>query len=138
MTDLVYIMGHGYSGSTLLTFLLGSHPGIATIGELGIAPRGKTPTPDEYLCSCQAPILECDFWQQVTRRMAERGYPFDIWDSDLDFHHLGSRTNGGGLSDVVLRAVQRGPVLETIRNTALRVLPGARGEMSRILARIEA
>jgi hypothetical protein len=133
MTDLVYIMGHGYSGSTLLTFLLGSHPRVATIGELGIAPRGKTPTPEEYFCSCQAPILECDFWQRVTRRMAERGHPFDIWESDLDFRH-----NGGGLSDVVLRAVQRGPVLETVRNTALRVLPGARREMSRVLARIEA
>jgi len=34
MTDVLYLMGHGYSGSTLLTFLLGSHPQIATIGEL--------------------------------------------------------------------------------------------------------
>ena len=133
MTDLTYIMGHGYSGSTLLTFLLGSHPRIATIGELGIAPRGKTPTPEEYFCSCQAPILECDFWQRVTQRMAERGHPFDIWESDLDFRH-----NGGGLSDVVLRAVQRGPALEAARNAALRVLPAARREMRRVLARIEA
>ncbi|MBW8873563.1 MAG: sulfotransferase [Acidobacteria bacterium] len=133
MTDLVYIMGHGYSGSTLLTFLLGSHPRIATIGELGIAPRGKTPTPQEYFCSCQTPILECDFWQRVTRGMEERGQPFDIWDSDLDFRH-----NGGGLSDIVLRAVQRGPALETIRSAALQVLPAASREMRRILARIEA
>ena len=133
MTDLVYIMGHGYSGSTLLTFLLGSHPRIATIGELGIAPRGKTPTPQEYFCSCQTPILECDFWQRVTRGMEERGQPFDIWDSDLDFRH-----NGGGLSDVVLRAVQRGPVLETARSAALQVLPAASREMRRVLARIEA
>ncbi|HYX23162.1 MAG TPA: sulfotransferase [Thermoanaerobaculia bacterium] len=133
MTDLVYIMGHGYSGSTLLTFLLGSHPRIATIGELGIAPRGKTPTPQEYFCSCQTPILECDFWQRVTRGMEERGQPFDIWDADLDFRH-----NGGGLSDVVLRAVQRGPVLETARSAALQVLPAASREMRRVLARIEA
>jgi hypothetical protein len=132
MTDLVYIMGHGYSGSTLLTFLLGSHPRIATIGELGIAPRAKT-SPEEYFCSCQTPILECDFWQRVTHRMEERGQPFDIWDADLDFRH-----NGGGLSDVVLRAVQRGPMLETVRSAALRVLPAAHREMDRVLARIEA
>ena len=45
MTDVVYIMGHGYSGSTLLTFLLGAHPEIATIGELGIAEHTKRQVP---------------------------------------------------------------------------------------------
>ena len=34
MTDLVYILSPSYSGSTLLTFLLNTHPEIATIGEL--------------------------------------------------------------------------------------------------------
>ncbi|HEV2843921.1 MAG TPA: hypothetical protein VG477_03670, partial [Thermoanaerobaculia bacterium] len=63
MTNVVYIMGHGFSGSTLLTFLLGTHPRIATIGELGIAQLAKEQlTPDDYLCSCKAPIRDCDFW----------------------------------------------------------------------------
>jgi hypothetical protein len=132
MTDLVYIMGHGYSGSTLLTFLLGSHPKIATIGELGIAPRSKT-RPEEFLCSCHSPIRDCDFWQRVAQGMTDRGHPFDIWQADLDF-----RARDGGLADVVLRAVQRGPVLETARNVALRTVPKARRELSRVLARIEA
>jgi hypothetical protein len=132
MTKVVYIMGHGYSGSTLLTFLLGSHPQIATIGELGIAPLAKT-TPEEYFCSCRERIRDCGFWQRVSREMAERGHPFDIWDADLDF-----RAPGTVLSDVVLRAVQRGPVLETARTTALRVVPRARRELSRVLARIKA
>lgn len=132
MTKVVYIMGHGYSGSTLLTFLLGSHPEIATIGELGIAPQAKT-TPEEYFCSCRSPIRECGFWQRVAREMGKRGHEFDIWEADLDF-----RAPGSGLSDVVLRAVQRGPFLETARDAALRVLPRARRELSRVLARIEA
>jgi len=132
MTKVVYIMGHGYSGSTLLTFLLGSHPEIATIGELGIAPRAKT-TPEEYFCSCRERIRDCGFWQRVTQEMAERGHPFDIWDADLDF-----RAPGSLLSDVVLRAVQRGPLLETARAAALRVMPRARRELSRVLDRIEA
>jgi len=130
MTRVVYIMGHGYSGSTLLTFLLGSHPQIATIGELGIAPRAKT-TPEEYFCSCQEPIRGCGFWQRVSREMAERGQEFDVWDSDLEF-----RVNGGGLSDMVLRAVQRGPILETARRAALQVLPHARRQLSHVLGRI--
>lgn len=134
MTDVLYITGHGYSGSTLLTFLLGSHPQIATIGELGIAERAKSQTtPEQYLCSCHAPVRECEFWRRVSREMAERGHEFDVWDSDLDF-----RARGGVLSDVILRAVQRGPVLEMARSVGVRVVPGARRELARILSRIEA
>ncbi|HEX5716895.1 MAG TPA: sulfotransferase [Thermoanaerobaculia bacterium] len=138
MTDVLYIAGHGYSGSTLLTFLLDAHPQIATIGELGIAEQAKSQTtPEQYLCSCHAPVRECEFWRRVSREMGERGLPFDVWDSDLDF-----RAKGGGISDVVsdviLRAVQRGPILETARSIGVRVVPGARRELSRVLSRIEA
>ena len=134
MTDVLYLMGHGYSGSTLLTFLLGSHPQIATIGELGIAETAKRKTtPEQYLCSCLAPVRECAFWQRVRREMAERGHVFDVWDSELEF-----RARGGGLSDVLLRAVQRGPVLEMARSAGIQVVPGARRELDRVLSRIEA
>jgi len=132
MTKVVYIMGHGYSGSTLLTFLLGTHPRIATIGELGIAQQAKESTaPEEYLCSCHSPVRDCGFWQRVSREMAERGHPFDIWDADLDF-----RARDGALADVLLRAVQRGPVLEAARSAGLSVVPGARRERDRIISRI--
>jgi hypothetical protein len=129
--NFVYIMGHGYSGSTLLTFLLGAHPQIATIGELYIAPRSKT-SPEEFLCSCKTPIRDCSFWQQVTRGMEERGHGFDVWDSDLEF-----RAPGGGVSDVILRAVQRGRLLETAREVGLRTVPAARRELHRLLRRHE-
>ena len=132
MIRIAYIMGHGYSGSTLLTFLLGTHPEIATIGELGIAPQAKT-TPEEYLCSCHTPVRECGFWRTVSREMEKRGHAFDIWDADLDF-----RARGGGVADVILRAVQRGPVLETARTVGLSVVPRARREFSRVLSRIRA
>jgi hypothetical protein len=133
MTKVVYIMGHGYSGSTLLTFLLATHPQIATIGELGIAPRAKAELrPEDYLCSCLTPVRDCGFWQRVSREMSERGHSFDVWDADLDF-----RSPEGGIADVLLRAVQRGPVLETARTAGIRLVPGARREMDRVVARIE-
>jgi hypothetical protein len=132
VAKVVYIMGHGYSGSTLLTFLLSTHPQIATIGELGIAPHAKAELrPEDYLCSCRSPVRDCGFWQRVSREMGERGQPFDIWDADLDF-----RARKGGLADVLLRAVQRGPVLETARTAGIRLVPGARREMDRIVSRI--
>jgi hypothetical protein len=135
MTDsinLLYIMGHGYSGSTLLTFLLGAHPEIATVGEMGIAPKAKG-KPEEFLCSCKTPIRECDFWHQVTQGMERQGYRFDVWETAHEF-----RANGGGLTDAVLRAVQRGPLFETARRVALGALPGARRELDRILRYNEA
>jgi Sulfotransferase family len=135
MTRVVYIMGHGYSGSTLLTFLLSTHPQIATIGELGIAQHAKEEfgRPEDYFCSCRAPVRDCDFWQRVSREMAARGHDFDVWDADLDF-----RARDGGISDVILRAVQRGPVLETARDLGLQLVPGARRERDRVVARIGA
>lgn len=134
MTNVLYIMGHGYSGSTLLTFLLGTHPRIATIGEMGIAPHAKQETtPEEYLCSCRTPIRECDFWRRVTAEMTARGHDFDAWDADLEF-----RATGGGVADLLLRAVQRGPILETARGVGLRLVPRAHREMLRVLSRIEA
>jgi hypothetical protein len=133
MTRVVYIMGHGYSGSTLLTFLLSTHPQIATIGELGIAPHAKEEfgRPEEYFCSCRTPVRECGFWQRVSREMAERGHAFDVWDADLDF-----RVRDSGIADLLLRAVQRGPVLETARSAGIRLVPSARRQHDRIAARI--
>jgi hypothetical protein len=133
MTKVVYIMGHGYSGSTLLTFLLSTHPQIGSIGELGIAPRAKEDLrPEEYLCSCGTPVRDCGFWQRVSREMAARGHRFDIWEADLEFRAL-----DGGLADLLLRAVQRGPVLETARHAGLHLIPGARRRRDGILSRIE-
>jgi hypothetical protein len=132
MTKVVYIMGHGYSGSTLLTFLLSTHPQVATIGELGIAPQAKENLkPEDYLCSCKSPVRDCGFWQRVSKEMGERGHPFDIWEAELDF-----RAQTGGVADVLLRAVQRGPVLETARSVGIRMVPTARREMGRIVSRI--
>lgn len=135
MTRVVYIMGHGFSGSTLLTFLLSTHPRIATIGELGIAAHAKEEfgRPEEYFCSCHTPVRECGFWQRVSQEMAARGHDFDIWDAGLDF-----RARDGGIADVILRAVQRGPVLETARDLGLQLMPGARRERDRVVARIGA
>src|SRR5262245_15835033 len=82
MTNFVYLMGHGYSGSTLLTFLLNSHHDIATVGETGIAPRSRTRL-DEFLCSCGERIALCPFWRRVAHEMAGRGFPFDVRDGSL-------------------------------------------------------
>ncbi|HYH23147.1 MAG TPA: sulfotransferase [Azospirillum sp.] len=129
MTDVVYIMGHGLSGSTLLALLLGSHPDIATVGETAIAPRSPNKRM-AFTCSCHAAYHDCAFWQDVTRAMAERGYDFDIEDSGLVF-----RAPDRPLVDALLRFRGRGAAFEALRDVGLMLAPGARRTLAALKAR---
>lgn len=82
---LVYILGSGHCGSTLLTMLLNAHSrmlGLSALRKLdsviahGTGDFGRNP-------------LETELWQQVRARYEERhGRPF----ASLDIHHPGWRT----------------------------------------------
>ena len=124
MLKLAYIASPSYSGSTLLTFLLGAHPAVATMGELKWGELDL----ETYRCSCGALLRECTFWQAVADRMQARGLPFDLRRPATAFRCRSSR-----LADRAARAEVRGPVLETLRNLALATLPEAR--QSHALAR---
>ncbi|MCG2774403.1 MAG: hypothetical protein L6406_01880, partial [Desulfobacterales bacterium] len=67
MLKYVYLTSSGYSGSTLLAFMMGAHPKIATVGELGAAP--EVGSPDNYRCSCGNLLKNCAFWSQVSIRL---------------------------------------------------------------------
>jgi len=78
-----------YSGATLVAFLLGSHPEIATVGEMdGLIP---TENPEQYLCSCGERIRDCDFWRKVATGMSHRGFDFDTGHFGLRFETPGPR-----------------------------------------------
>ena len=57
---LCYILSSGRSGSTLLDLLLGSLPGLFTLGELQVLPfevaENRSP------CGCGQPLADCPFW----------------------------------------------------------------------------
>ena len=59
-TALVYIMGRGHSGSTVLDAMLGNSTDMESIGELvsGIGRPNET-------CSCARTVLDCEFWKQI-------------------------------------------------------------------------
>jgi hypothetical protein len=59
--DVVYILGYGRSGSTLLDVLLGNARDIVSVGELDLLARDW----DARVCSCGAPYPECSFWRRV-------------------------------------------------------------------------
>jgi hypothetical protein len=126
MTNFAFLMAHSFSGSTLLSFLLGAHPEIATVGEMFIA---QGIDPETYVCSCGQRIGECPFWRRISMEMAARGIPYDVRRNEASFS-----TNGvGRVSHLLLSAEPRGPVLETARSAALALIPGAKRELDRRL-----
>lgn len=126
-TPFAFVLAHSFSGSTLLSFLLGAHPEVATVGEMFIAPTHNT---DEYPCSCGEPIERCGFWQRVAREMTARGVPFDLRSADSSL----SAGSYGWLGNRAIWAEPRGPVLEAARRAALALLPGAGKELDRRIA----
>jgi len=65
MYRVVYIMGPGHSGSTLLAFLLNTHPDIVSVGELGRLITKKT----DRRCSCGESLSKCYFWVQFFKTL---------------------------------------------------------------------
>lgn len=59
---VVYIMGYGRSGSTILDILLSQHGEVVGAGELSQVYRCLM---DNEKCACNAPIRQCTFWKDV-------------------------------------------------------------------------
>lgn len=61
--SVIYVVGYGRSGSTILNIMLGQHPDIFAAGELrNLTTRAWQS--NEY-CSCQNNVQSCPFWIEV-------------------------------------------------------------------------
>jgi hypothetical protein len=60
---ILYVIGAGRSGSTILDIALGNHPIIESLGEFAKFPQNGWLN-GEY-CACGLPGNRCDFWRQV-------------------------------------------------------------------------
>ncbi|MBK1669472.1 hypothetical protein CKO28_15645 [Rhodovibrio sodomensis] len=67
---VIYIVGAGRSGSTVLDTILGNHRDVESFGELTNAPRAWD-NPDEY-CACGVQAESCPFWRKVRRVWASK------------------------------------------------------------------
>jgi hypothetical protein len=68
---VLYVLGYGRSGSTMLGMALGQHPGIINLGEISALPRfvpGPTYVPPKA-CGCLKQLDECPYWKGVARRL---------------------------------------------------------------------
>jgi hypothetical protein len=66
---VIYIMGCGRSGSTVLDTLLGNHGQVISVGEL--AGLNQAVLAQEY-CSCRTHIHQCAFWGRVLEQWQQR------------------------------------------------------------------
>jgi hypothetical protein len=128
MRRLCYIASPSYSGSTLLTLLLNTHPGVATVGELKGRLYASREAPRR--CSCGRDVEACSFWSAVGTRLARNAVEFDPRDLDTDF-----RAPGRPVVDALLRVRVRGHVFESLRRVGLRGWPGANRERFRLVGR---
>lgn len=68
--QVVFIMGVGRSGSTILDLFLGQHPQVQSVGELcNIVKDGWL---GEELCSCRRSVPQCPLWSEVVNRWIGR------------------------------------------------------------------
>jgi len=129
VTQLTYILAASHSGSTLLSILLGSHPQIATIGEMNLSPKAMGDL-DRYRCSCGALIRQCGFWREVREAMQRRGVPFDLACAGTDYREVESR-----YTQRLLKPMHRGKGLECVRDTGLFLSPTWRRRLPEIQQR---
>lgn len=72
---VLYIAGHGRSGSTLLEKILAQVDGLVAVGELRqIWKRGFA---EDHLCGCGEAFSACRFWASVTARARDLSPGFD-------------------------------------------------------------
>jgi hypothetical protein len=75
MDSVLYIASSSYSGSTLLSFLLNSHPDITTVGEM----EGWEYAPGQrFLCSCGTELAACRFYRHMAESFQRAGLPFSF------------------------------------------------------------
>lgn len=94
---LIYVMSASFSGSTLMAFILATHPQIATVGELS----GPDPLirANDYPCSCGSLLKDCAFWKNIESRVNHNGANFHILNQNKRYrvsnskviHHLLTR-----------------------------------------------
>ncbi len=67
---VIYIMGSGRSGSTVLDIILGHLPDAVSVGELSRLPQ--VAWVENNYCSCGERARACPFWSEISDRWRER------------------------------------------------------------------
>jgi hypothetical protein len=123
---VIYVAGVGFSGSTLLSFLVNAHPQLVSVGEL----TGPIAAEADYACSCGAAVRECAFFARVGQSLRAGGEAFEplAWRTAIDF-------GGSAPARFLLTRSLRHNALDGLRDAVVARAPFAGARMSALLAR---
>lgn len=68
---LIYIMGRGHSGSTILDIILGNSARIESVGQLMTGLLDET---NGHVCACGETMQACGYWQKVRETFVREGH----------------------------------------------------------------
>jgi Sulfotransferase family len=77
--QVIFILGDGYSGSTLLDLILGSHSDLMGLGEIDANSFDRF-LDQNQLCTCLFSQRQCHFWARVLAHLATQptAHPFRL------------------------------------------------------------
>jgi sulfotransferase family protein len=101
-TRIVFIVGMGRSGTTLLELLLGRLEGWVAGGELRRYWHGES-IPG-WICGCGRLLANCDFWRQVRADLREVGILPDEYPRFLALQHSHLRVRPAPMGRLVISA----------------------------------
>lgn len=123
----LYVTSSSYSGSTLLAFLLNTHPQIFTVSEMiGWDFRDD----QDFHCSCGESLDRCAFFTKVARTFWEHDLPFKINRFGTAFQLVDNERLNRYLTAGLPRC--RNSSIERLRDTLVWHLPILRGRLNRI------
>lgn len=62
---LIYIMGAGHVGSTIIDIVIANHPHVESLGEINKFHRFGWVPDENRICSCGMTVYKCSFWSEV-------------------------------------------------------------------------
>ncbi|MDQ2694036.1 MAG: sulfotransferase [Pseudomonadota bacterium] len=123
---IAYLSASPYSGSTLLAFLLNTHPQIVTIGHTTGWDFGAN---DAFPCSCGEPLAQCGFYREIAAAFRAQGLPFSLRDFGTDYRLAASPRLNRLLTTNLSRLTSTR--LERLRDGVVQRLPWIRGRLAR-------
>lgn len=115
---VLFLACSSFSGSTLLSFLLNTHPDIATVGHtIG----WRYSTGDVFHCSCGATLESCPFWTRLAEAFRDAGLPFSFREFGTRFQIVQNERLNRYLTAQILRFSS--DALESLRDRLVRAVP---------------
>ena len=113
----IFLASNAYSGSTLLSFLLGAHPQIGTVSDVSGQRRERTMS--TFACSCGLLMETCPFWRTLLEELDRTGVEFSLANFRLGFDERKPRW----LGRTRMRSLGSGAA-EAVRDRLFRLVPG--------------